>query len=947
MENGLADISIDALLAFPTLDEKQVYLGEHGWLSEQGFSELIQISSAKMQANVGEAGQICEIVKGLAPSENQVLLGAHATYLLAQTEVIQGDLEDALVHVDSAEGQFFDSGDVYGGLRTTLGRVRILGNLGRLQEAIDSGQAALATLADQSGDTFEGLAGLIAMNVGICFKHLGLYEDSLAMYESAAQAAHLFLPMERDFLLTNRGIALTMMGEYAQARADAETELRAEDKASHPYWYARRLVNLGDLYRQTGEYASALSSLEEARDIYEAEESTDATHFDSLIAWLDSSEIWKTLNLLPEAMLGFEKAKDGFEAKNTPYELARSWHGIGSVHAAMGELDSAETALRKSYDLFVTLGNTHQQAVLLTEIASIELLTSRSTDALGSAEQAVLLAPAENLPITHFYARLRLGDIHLANGDHDSAEEQMQLAQAALDGNELPQLRQSLYGRWGKLRLRQDKLISAEHYLQLAIEAIETMRQTLLQETTRTSFLRDKVTVYADLISLYLDRNSPGDIEKAFTIAEQAKARTLVDLMMSNVDNRLEDGQNQGSEEKLQTLRSNLHGLYDTLLNDNADERGIRHRIFLQATEIEREILHIQLRDQRTLVANPVLPLTDLQTLLPPDLPILIYHINDDEILAFIIHNERVKIVRHLADLDAVTNLITKLQSRWERIRISQAVSETANVSPHEKSAQRILNQLYEAVFAPLQHHFTDPSLVIAPHGILHLIPFHALHDGTNYLIDTFEFSYTPSVSTFALCQSQQRKALNNALLVGVSDTSLQYVPHEIKAVENYFETATVLMEASATRTALNDQLSQNTDLLHIASHGMFRADNPVFSSFKLHDGWITTHDIMRLKQAPPFVTLSACESGRSKFQPTDEPIGLIRAFFSIGALSLLTNLWLVRDEVSAEFMPHFYQLLQEEKMPPSTALRHTQLKIKAKYPHPWHWASFQIVGKR
>ena len=93
-------------------------------------------------------------------------------------------------------------------------------------------------------------------------------------------------------------------------------------------------------------------------------------------------------------------------------------------------------------------------------------------------------------------------------------------------GRELPQLRHSLYGRWGKVRLRQGNLISAEHYLLQAISAIESMRQSLTQETTRTSFLQDKVSVYADLVSLYLDRNQEGDIEKAFSIAEQAKART-------------------------------------------------------------------------------------------------------------------------------------------------------------------------------------------------------------------------------------------------------------------------------------------------------------------------------------------------------------------------------------------------------------------------------------
>ncbi len=52
-------------------------------------------------------------------------------------------------------------------------------------------------------------------------------------------------------------------------------------------------------------------------------------------------------------------------------------------------------------------------------------------------------------------------------------------------------------------------------------------------------------------------------------------------------------------------------------------------------------------------------------------------------------------------------------------------------------------------------------------------------------------------------------------------------------------------------------------DVLHLACHGLFRADNPMFSALKLHDGWLTAADVMQLDLKDTLVTLSACESGR------------------------------------------------------------------------------------
>jgi CHAT domain-containing protein len=119
-----------------------------------------------------------------------------------------------------------------------------------------------------------------------------------------------------------------------------------------------------------------------------------------------------------------------------------------------------------------------------------------------------------------------------------------------------------------------------------------------------------------------------------------------------------------------------------------------------------------------------------------------------------------------------------------------------------------------------------------------------------------------------------------------------------------------------------------------------------MFSSLKLHDGWLTAADVMQLDLAGTLVTLSACESGRSEMFAGDEPMGLMRAFLGAGAATLVVSMWLVHDEAAARLMEKYYEWLQEGARP-AQALRAAQLAIKDAYPHPYFWAPFIVVGKR
>ena len=134
--------------------------------------------------------------------------------------------------------------------------------------------------------------------------------------------------------------------------------------------------------------------------------------------------------------------------------------------------------------------------------------------------------------------------------------------------------------------------------------------------------------------------------------------------------------------------------------------------------------------------------------------------------------------------------------------------------------------------------------------------------------------------------------------------------------------------------------------MLHLACHGMFRSDNPMFSSLKLHDGWLTAADALSLDLEGALVTLSACESGRGSVVGGDEVLGLVRAFLGAGAATLVVSLWLALDETTASLMENWYGRVRGGEGQ-TAALRAAQLEVKERHLHPYYWAPFILVGKR
>jgi CHAT domain-containing protein len=201
-------------------------------------------------------------------------------------------------------------------------------------------------------------------------------------------------------------------------------------------------------------------------------------------------------------------------------------------------------------------------------------------------------------------------------------------------------------------------------------------------------------------------------------------------------------------------------------------------------------------------------------------------------------------------------------------------------------ATQTHLSDLYRELIAPLRSRLDAAHLVFVPHSLLHYVPFHALHDGQRHLIDSFSISYAPSATIYALCQRRPPAAGESSLVLGVPDAQTPFILDEARAVAARLPGSELFVGAEATTQVLREK-GAGSRFLHIAAHGFFRPDNPMFSGIRLGDSYLTLYDLYNLKLPAEMITLSACVTGLNVIAAGDELLGLARGLFRAGAASL------------------------------------------------------------
>ena len=917
----------------------------------------------------------------------QPALQAQIAYAQARLRLRAGDLGEAETLIRQAQSLWQTVGAAAQVARSYLGLTQILTMQGRYAEAEESIHAAIAGLPAGSPPQAQARINLANLLRRQERHNAALLEYSAAQTIYTEQLRTSLADGDREGaaqmqgalarLAVNQANALMYLdrpGEAEAALLDASARFaQAGDNLNQ----GRTFTNLGTLYLRTGRYSQALASLQQAAnqllgDTLLAELSPDRLR-QADILFLERANVYVALNLIPEAIEELEQAIRLFEKTQQPYELGQSYYSLGLLRLRNDQAALAQTALESAKERFVGLGNEYWQNRVKLALAGLAFRQGKVADA--SAQMAGLVSPsgdgAQSAQAwdTGLRVETRLLETHLALARNDISAAQKAATHAAMllgvDDSEtataafaLPHLRLQWEHLQGCIALAAGQPDQAIAHFQRAIEMLESQRVSLPLEEFKTAFLEDKRDIYSDLIFSVLARSGEDDdagIAQAFAIGEQARARALLDRLLAAGEGA--EAEDDSSAQQAQRLRSQLHWLYNQLLDGQDDAQLATRRREIQAKEAALQ--RVEWKRTPLLRQTEAVDLPTFQAALEPDQQAIVYFVGqpsipalgraahtagDGEVMAFVIDRQSARLVRHLASPDRLGELAAEMRFQLGRIELGSIY-----VDRHRErlmaGVRAVLAEIYRLLVAPLADGLWAERLLLIPHGVLHQIPLHSLWDGERYLLQRFECSYAPSASLATHSrqrQSHRPRAYRSWAGLALTDPSIPAARREVQQAARHFADSRLFVDGDASREGLRS--AARADVLHLATHGLFRPDNPFFSALKLADGWIDVREIYRLPLAARLVVLSACESGVGRVRGGDEVIGLARGFLGAGAHSLVVSLWNVHDESAADLTDRFYAHLQAGHTP-AAALRVAQQTAIASGLHPYFWAHFLAIG--
>lgn len=911
-----------------------------------------------LRADVGRSLEVARLMQDLGAWTGNPL--DRALGLLAEANARSiglGEYQQAITLYDEAAAIYERADLPMEQARAQVGKVGALSFLGRYAEATDAGQWAGIVLEAHS--QWQPLATL-TMNLAIMHARMGEDAQALGLFDRAGElyatlgeagrAGWLWVQLNRAFVLRN-------LGQFEASMAACRTAQEELAAMGQTVAAARAQQNLALTHFILGQYNEALKGLDHVRDVFAA----DGRQRDAMLVDLFVSNCLLQLRRYHDVLETCRQVRSTFTELGAHDVVAKAILNEGVAYAGLGQYDAAIGSLEEARAIFAQINNQAWTASADLEIAAVLRFCGNLEQSLAMARRCSQLFHQLQLPVEEAQSYLIAARAALRMGRIQEAGELAQQALTIGQAMDIASLIYQSHHLLGRVAVQEGEQAQALDAYGAAIEHLERLRGRLMVEF-RADFLEDKTAVYEDMVLLCvaLDQATSG-----LEYVERAKSRALVEMLAFRLDVGIEarEPEDKAHVDELMRLRAQRDQMYRRW--QGKDELKVRGAPTVGGgwEQIEQEVLEIENRItklwHKLLVHNadyardaalwrvqiePIQPYLDNETAL------IEYFIARDVLLAFVITRQAIEVQVLPMDLKTVQSLYRLLRLNLDAVPHSTAQRLPALTA----NAQALLQRLYQGLIAPLDATLrTYPRWIVVPYGPLHYLPFQALYDGAEYLVERHEISYLPGASLLRFCLEPRRAAEGMAAFGHSFDGQLPNTVQEAAAIHAILG-GDLYVEQEATPALFRATAGQR-QVLHLAAHGNFRPDNPLFSGLALADGWLTTLDIFNLRLNASLVTLSACQTGRSTVGGGDELLGLMRALLYAGAASLVLTLWTVEDRSTAGLMQRFYQGLARKERKGS-ALRQAQLAFiqgdsaapaseNSAYAHPYFWAPFFLVG--
>jgi tetratricopeptide (TPR) repeat protein len=211
--------------------------------------------------------------------------------------------------------------------------------------------------------------------------------------------------------------------------------------------------------------------------------------------------------------------------------------------------------------------------------------------------------------------------------------------------------------------------------------------------------------------------------------------------------------------------------------------------------------------------------------------------------------------------------------------------------------------RLEQALLGPAARQLGDGPVIVVPPARLQTVPWAILPALRDRVI-----SVAPSAASWMRAHTApvpDRRHVTLAKGPGLASDGA-----EVPLVARLYDDVTVLDNGGATADKVLHALD-GAWLAHVAAHGIFRADSPLFSSLRMHDGPLTVYDFEGLKRAPYRLVLSSCDSAVVAPAGADELLGLVSSLLPLGTAGIVAAIVPLNDQAVVPVMVDLHRFLR------------------------------------
>lgn len=812
---------------------------------------------------------------------------------LARTYAQIGDCYQAQNLLPEATRNYEEAQKIWRALNKLTEQAEALINLGFIEYRKGDWQSEISyltraqVLIDEKAEP--AMMGQIASGLAEAFTESGMPEVGLEHYR---QALEYFRPTQDAhaiaYLTLSIGRTYYLSGKYPEAIAQLQQALAISEPGGINA--ATSLQYLGRVYIATQQYAAGLDNLEQALGIYQRQVNPRETAF--VVGLL--GQIYDQQGQTEQARQYYQRALSSFDALSDRLNEAASYYALGRLEMKQKNFAAAEEHL--------------QQSIKLTDDVRRVSTSSDLTVAFSAS-------------------------VH------------------------------ERYEAYIECLMHKHQLHPQEGFAARALEASELARGRALAELLRAT--QTNLAPGLDPQLAEQERN----LRQTLRAKEDYKVRLLNKPYKKEVIDALESD--------LNTLRENYRVVSETIRQRYPAYDQVNRPTAWNLRQIQEEIL------------------SDDQTVL------LEYSLGQNKSFVWAVTRDNIT----SADLPPQTVINESAE------RVYELLKATPNQETESKLIQTT-QELSRLILLPVAAQFNKRRIIIVTDGALTYVPFQVLPSplaNNELLVAEHEIVNAPSASILGqLRQETARRALPTKLLAafgdpifaldyaqskqtnsGEQDAALQtlesarwrhalrdvelngdsfdpsvirrlpYAKRELSVLRDVARAGETFVAADfdATRERLLSMDLTNFSILHFATHGFLNPSRPENSGLALstvnragqtQNGFVELEDIYNLRAPVDLVVLSACQTALGKNVRGEGLIGLTRGFMYAGASSVVSSLWRVDDEATAELMKQFYTNLLQKAMPPDVALRAAQETIRQRpeWRAPYYWAAFTLQGE-